>query len=338
MTTIFVSYNENPDGDLAKKIKQFFEDENDKEFDFKVLLAPRSDSKLEESSMKIARLIDSSQFFISLYTNPQNGEDRKQFWLDQEFGYAFCHFKNGFLKIIPVVDKREDFQGLISSKFWDMSIILDRKNPEKTLERIRNVILDHIDFYPIVLRYEHATPDKNNGILNGNSIEGTVIVDNKSPKKLTDAVLDIITPYQIRIRAKESFVAKKIIYPFKLKEGNCKNPIIIDEEENYSIQSTHIPHSHMNKIETMDGVDGKICRSTMNLNDLQMHNSYETNWFFQNCSTHGAPENMTNLKEFHFCVIISLPIYGLKYYQGIYRKDGLKFNLKESKKVKIGII
>ena len=82
MTKIFVSYNENPDGDLAKKIKQFFEDENDKEFDFKVLLAPRSDSKLEESSMKIARLIDSSQFFISLYTNPQNGEDRKQFWLD----------------------------------------------------------------------------------------------------------------------------------------------------------------------------------------------------------------------------------------------------------------
>jgi len=197
------------------------------------------------------------------------------------------------------VDSREHLKGLINSSNWNMSVILDRANINRTFERIRRLIIEGEDLYPIQLNFGSK-------VFDGNDFEGHILVDNISPKDIEDGTIDVVVPTLMDVYARYTPMAIDRITPFS-EMGDRRFKARFDDNNKYSIQSTHLPHYHQEYIRITGG--GGVHRSTMFLRKLHGLNSYETKWFFNNLKD--------TIDRFYFVTIIRIPLFGVRYYQGI---------------------
>ncbi|RLF68735.1 MAG: hypothetical protein DRN40_07285 [Thermoplasmata archaeon] len=295
---VFLSYINKTDGEFAKALKEELEETGI----FDVFMVPKESTTLIENAEKIARYIDFSQYFISIYSSEAAKSDHT--WLDQELGYAFNHYRNGFLKIIILTDNRDVVKGFIDSKIWDMSIKLEKENVKEVARNVRETIFDDIT-YPLRITITYV-PTILNKRKNEQNFRISVGVENLTEKDMDNVVIDFIVPIPLNVLADKTAVAIK--NDITIDTGRR---IIEDPENTYGIHSNTLPFYYKKKVMVLaEGIN----RTTMHLKRLHAFNLYDTNWHIYNF-------NIYKNTKYLFVVVVKVPLFGLKFYQGIFKYD-----------------
>lgn len=204
------------------------------------IVAPRETSDATNIPEHIAKLIESSHFFIMLA--PGKPEDIVPF-VQQEVGYAYSIARKGMLSIVVLYNDSDSLEGFISKGTSHLAGAFDmsKKPQEETWEEVSTFILDKRIF---PLRINAIQTDTYESIINDkygseNILEQTfrfhLLIENLSQEVIEDTTLDFISPRptsDTRLKAELKHLRTDIL-PLSLQDDQQStfyHPLIVVRE------------------------------------------------------------------------------------------------------------
>lgn len=295
MIRVFISYSHSSDGENALLLYDYLK----KNGKIKPILAPKDKETAIENAEKIAKEIDSCNYFITFYTT----EGKKNEWVNQELGYAFNHARQNGIKIIPIFSKiNEEFKGFLTSKSYNFyeGFQLIEGQFVKTMEQINNHLIEEYK-HPIKLDFNIKSHSCVYERSKSTTFDAIILIHNNSPKKMQDASLDFVFTEYNEYNSE--------YFSFKTDSAFIKT----------QYESTVLPDFHKIRINNTNiNRNNLLLRYNFLLQDILGLNVYEIPLNIQ----------IPNGQNLHFFVYLNIPLFGTTYYRGVLQCQDRSWNSK----------
>jgi hypothetical protein len=306
--TVFISYEKESNENDAKALKKCLEDTGTIE----VKLALEEREHATENAERIARLIDSSHYFIVFYTRGKGEKSGGRYsqWVNQELGYAFNHVNQYGLNIIPIYHLRDDFAGFLTSQtnnfYRGFELGDDEISKEKCFKEVKEYLTGEYE-HPIEI--ELVLQSLQSG---GNKFykRGILTITNNSPKILSHGRLDIVIPKEIEVWYEKNELTKTKLTPRPgirpvVDLGALKSTEFF--EEIVKSETDIIPKPLQDKYDLVEPVQKTgIKRISFPLEDIYGLNAYNFVSDFR----------FNDVEEFNFGIHVTVPFFGTTFYEG----------------------